>query len=75
LRWAFRAEHVEHLDDALLRRTRLGLLLPHGAEELMSRAREIAQQEAGWNDARWECEATRYRALIARCYSAPGVKP
>jgi glycerol-3-phosphate dehydrogenase len=71
LRWAFRAEQVVHLDDALLRRTRLGLLLPRGAEELMSCTKDIARQEAGWNDARWEEEATRYRAVIARCYSVP----
>jgi len=30
LRWAARAEAVSHLDDLLLRRVRLGLLLPGG---------------------------------------------
>jgi glycerol-3-phosphate dehydrogenase len=30
LRWAARDEGVVHLDDLLLRRVRLGLLLPHG---------------------------------------------
>ena len=33
-RWAARMESVVHLDDLLLRRTRLGLILERGAEAL-----------------------------------------
>ena len=42
LRWACRSEDVVHLDDLLLRRTRLGLLLRNGAEELLPNVRPIA---------------------------------
>ena len=71
LRWAFRAEDVVRLDDAMLRRTRLGLLLREGGAEILSRVQEIAREELGWDDARWRAEEERYRALIARCYSLP----
>jgi glycerol-3-phosphate dehydrogenase len=62
---------VQHLDDLLLRRTRLGVLLPNGAEALLERVREICSQELGWNHQRWEEEVTAYRKLIATSYSLP----
>jgi len=71
LRWAARAEAVCHLDDLLLRRVRLGLLLPGGGEELLPRVRAICQPELGWSDRRWEAEAEAYLELWHRCYSVP----
>ncbi len=71
LRWAARAEGVIHLDDLLLRRVRLGLLLPHGAAPMLERIRAIVQPELGWDDARWETEATAYSDLWARAYGVP----
>ena len=71
LRWACRAEDVLSLDDLLLRRTRLGLLLRDGAEAILPEVGTIASEELGWSDARWDEEAAAYRALIARCYGAP----
>lgn len=69
LRWAARAEAVQHLDDLLLRRVRLGLLLPEGAARLLPRVRAICQAELGWDDARWEREETAYRALWRERYA------
>jgi len=60
---------VVHLDDLLLRRLRLGILLPEGGLPLMDRIRSIAQPELGWDDNRWQTEADRYSALWRRCYS------
>lgn len=71
LRWAARAEAVAHLDDLLLRRARLGLLLPRGGADHLPRIRAIVQPELGWDDARWESEEAAYRALIAAAYSLP----
>lgn len=71
LRWAARAEGVVHLDDLLLRRVRLGLLLPEGGAGQMARIRAICQPELGWDDARWEAEETAYRALWRAAYSLP----
>lgn len=69
---AARHEAVEHLDDLLLRRTRLGILLPHGALSLLPRIRALCAPCLGWSDARWDEEAAHYRALIAAHYQLPG---
>jgi len=71
LRWAAHAEGVVHLDDLLLRRVRLGLVLPNGGKAHLSRIRAICQGELGWDDARWECEEERYLALVRTHYSLP----
>ncbi|RPI83200.1 MAG: glycerol-3-phosphate dehydrogenase/oxidase [Chloroflexi bacterium] len=70
LRWAAREEAVHHLDDLLLRRVRLGLLLPEGGTELLPTIRSIVQPELGWCDERWEEEERRYRQ-IWKMYYAP----
>lgn len=71
LRWAARYEQVEHLDDLLLRRTRIGLLQPHGGEFFFAGFQNICQTELGWDDARWNEEVERYRALWQRHYGLP----
>ena len=71
LRWAARCEAVVHLEDLLLRRTRLGLLLRQGGAALLPRIRSICQAELGWSDARWEAQAADYLALWQRNYSLP----
>ncbi len=71
LRWAARAEAVLHLEDLLLRRTRLGLQLAHGGAALLTRIRVICQFELGWDDARWDTEQAAYLALWQASYSLP----
>ncbi|ALK98032.1 FAD-dependent oxidoreductase [Massilia sp. WF1] len=71
LRWAARAEAVQHLDDLLLRRTRLGLQLRQGGAGLMPRIRTLCQPELGWTDARWEQEEQAYAALWRTHYGLP----
>ena len=71
LRWAARAEAVSHLDDLLLRRVRLGILLPEGGAALLPRIRTICQTELGWDDGRWQSEQAGYVALVRGCYSVP----
>ena len=71
VRWAARAESVVHLEDVMLRRTRLGLVLPQGGAALLERIGEICRCELGWDAGRWEAEAAAYRALWRRCYSPP----
>jgi glycerol-3-phosphate dehydrogenase len=68
---ATRHEAVEHLDDLLLRRTRLGILLPQGALALLERIRALCAPHLGWSDARWEAEIARYRELIHTHYQLP----
>jgi glycerol-3-phosphate dehydrogenase len=69
LRWAARAEAVVHLEDLLMRRVRLGLLLPEGGLDCMPQIRSIAQPELGWEDERWETEVENYKRLWRRSYS------
>ncbi len=71
LAWAAEGELVLHLDDLLLRRTRLGLLLPEGACGVLPRIRALCQPLLGWDDARWMREEADYLALWRRCYSLP----
>jgi glycerol-3-phosphate dehydrogenase len=71
LRWSARHEQVVHLDDLLLRRTRLGLLLPDGGAAHFQRAGAICRAELGWDDARWFAETQRYVDLHREHYSLP----
>jgi glycerol-3-phosphate dehydrogenase len=71
LRWAARAEAVAHLEDLLLRRVRLGHLLPKGGAEFLPRIRAICQPELGWDDRRWTSEEAAYLELWRCCYSLP----
>jgi len=71
LRWAARNEAVLHLDDLLLRRTRLGLLLSDGGETVLPMVEAICREELGWDAARWGTEETAYRELWRKCYSPP----
>ncbi|GAP13379.1 glycerol-3-phosphate dehydrogenase [Longilinea arvoryzae] len=71
LRWAVRSEQVVHLEDLLLRRTRLGLLLPDGGAELLPRVRELCLEELGWDEGRWQAEQIAYHNLCQRAYSLP----
>lgn len=71
LRWSARSEGVYHLDDLLLRRTRLGLILPRGGESLLPVVRQICQSELSWEDERWRQEQADYLTLWAHSYSLP----
>lgn len=71
LRYAARNEAVVHLDDLLLRRTRLGLVLRDGGASLFDRIEGICRDELGWDRERWHAEADRYRALWRSHYFLP----
>ncbi|MBN2147599.1 MAG: glycerol-3-phosphate dehydrogenase/oxidase [Anaerolineales bacterium] len=71
LRWACRMEYVVHLDDLLLRRTRLGLQLPQGGQALFPVLKSICQAELRWTDQHWDNEANRYRTLWEQHYQLP----
>jgi glycerol-3-phosphate dehydrogenase len=70
-RWAARNEAVVHLDDLLLRRTRLGSLLHRGGEALFPALETICAEELHWDSARWQVELSRYRDIWARYYYLP----
>jgi glycerol-3-phosphate dehydrogenase len=65
-------ESVVHLDDLLLRRTRLGLTSPDGGRTSLLSVRAAVQAALGWDDERWSTEEDRYLDLWNRYYSPPG---
>jgi glycerol-3-phosphate dehydrogenase len=67
-------EHVEHLEDLLLRRTRLGILCVQGALPLLPRIRELTARYLQWSDERWQEEQARYASLWRKCYSVPAAR-
>lgn len=69
LRHAARAEAIVTLSDLLLRRVRLGLLLPNGGLDIMPRIRAVAQPELGWDDAKWDAELARYKETWSKAYA------
>jgi glycerol-3-phosphate dehydrogenase len=71
LRWAAGNESVVHLDDLLLRRTQIGILLKEGGSAFLDHIKGICCEELGWNDDRWRQEEQRYMDIRQRCYSIP----
>jgi glycerol-3-phosphate dehydrogenase len=71
IRWAARSEGVVHLDDLMLRRVRLGLLLADGGNEVLGRIGDIVREELGWDNARLAAEIARYRELRRSTYGVP----
>jgi len=69
--WSCQSETIQHLDDLLLRRTRIGLLLANGAEETFGVVKDICQQYLSWDDATWQTELERYQGIIKQHYSLP----
>lgn len=66
--WVLNNEQVVHLDDLMLRRTRLGNLLAEGGLSAMPVVRDACQKILGWNDRRWQQELSRYHAIIETFY-------
>ena len=75
LAFACESEMVLHMDDLLLRRTRLGLLLPRGGEEYFTAIRQLCQPRLGWSDEHWQQEIQRYRASWQRHHGLPDATP
>ena len=71
LRWSARNEAVMHLDDLLLRRTRIGLLVEKGGLIFEERIKQICCEELNWTDAKWLQELTRYQGIWNKYYSIP----
>jgi hypothetical protein len=60
-----------HLDDLLLRRTRIGFTNPGGGVALLPRIRPVLKRALGWDEERWRAEVERYRALWQRSMAPP----
>ncbi len=71
LAWAAGHEAVNHLDDLLLRRFRLGILLPDGGQSLLPALEPLLKKRLGWGNERWAEEVERYRRIWPAAYGLP----
>lgn len=71
LLWACQRECVVNLDDLLLRRTRLGLLLGSKLERFEAEIAAICQQALGWDDGQWQQQWQRYLDICQKYYRLP----
>ena len=71
IRWILAHESVVHLDDLMLRRTRLGLIKPAAGIAVLATLRGQIQQALGWTDSQWDKELVRYREIHQRFYGVP----
>lgn len=71
LAWAAKNEAVIHLDDLLLRRVRLGILLPNGGLDQIEHVRKLVQEPLGWSDETWANEVNRYESVWRKNYHLP----
>lgn len=66
LHWALAHFAVLHLDDLLLRRTRIGLLRQDGGASLYDELKPLCQRYLHWDDTRFEEEWQRYLEIYQR---------
>lgn len=71
LAWAAQHEAVVHLDDLLLRRVRMGLLLPKGGLNFSEQIRHLIQEPLGWSEDKWQEEVERYEMIWQKYYHIP----
>ncbi|MGB1198662.1 MAG: FAD-dependent oxidoreductase [Thalassotalea sp.] len=72
--WSVKFEQVQHLDDLLLRRTRLGNVLPQGASDILPKIKTLCSPYLSWNEQKWQQEIKRYLMLWQNAYSLPDGK-
>ena len=79
IRYAAEYENICHLSDLLLRRVRIGLLLPEGGKELLDRIETLCkpylfQNNKKWDNKKWDKEKKAYIKLWETYYSPPNLK-
>ena len=71
LKWAAKYEQVQHLDDLLLRRTRLGNVLSKGGVEYLEQIKACCHSALNWSEEKWQQETTRYQQIWQQYYGLP----
>lgn len=64
-------EPVRHLSDLLLRRVRIGLLMPSGGETCLDRIERVCAPVLSWDVPRWKMERDAYLDLWKGSYAVP----
>jgi glycerol-3-phosphate dehydrogenase len=68
---AAESQGIRHLSDLLLRRVRIGLLMPEGGRAHLDRIQSLCAPVLPWDEERWQAERRRYLALWQKAYSVP----
>ena len=71
LPYTARNESIRHLSDLMLRRVRIGLLLPWGGKAYLRRIRGLLSPVLAWDRKRWSMEVDLYLNQWSRAYSLP----
>ena len=69
--YAAEYENICHLSDLLLRRVRIGLLLPEGGKKLLDRIETLCKPYLSWDNKKWNMEKKAYIKLWETYYSPP----
>ncbi len=69
--YAAENEQVRHLTDLLLRRVRIGLLLPHGGKNCLGRIQKLCSPVLPWDKKRWKQEKKLYFETWKYAHSIP----
>ena len=64
-------EKIQHLSDLILRRVRIGLLTPKGAEAHLERIRHLCAPVLGWDNRRWKQEVRNYKEIWRFAHGMP----
>ena len=68
--WILQHEMVEHLDDLMLRRLRMGNMQADGGDTELALIKPLCQQYLGWDEQRWQVEHVRYQQILQQYYHA-----
>ena len=71
LSYAAEHEDIVHLSDLLLRRVRIGLLLPEGGRHLLERIEMVCSPFLSWDKKKWDIEKRAYMNLWETGYAPP----
>ncbi|MFC1814010.1 glycerol-3-phosphate dehydrogenase/oxidase, partial [Thermodesulfobacteriota bacterium] len=69
--YAAENEQVRHLTDLLLRRVRIGLLLPYGGKNYLGRIQKLCSPVLPWDKKRWKQEKKLYLETWKSAHSFP----
>jgi glycerol-3-phosphate dehydrogenase len=62
---------VRHLNDLLLRRVRIGLLIPKGGKAHLKRIRKLCSPALPWSKGRWKREIKQYLLQWRNAHALP----
>ncbi|MGM0418061.1 MAG: glycerol-3-phosphate dehydrogenase/oxidase [Thermodesulfobacteriota bacterium] len=60
---------IKHLDDLLMRRLRLGMILENGGLGIIDKIKELSSENLGWSEEKWEYEVKRYSEIYNKFFS------